>query len=511
MKKLNKLLSLFLLFGTLNVSAQQTVYDIISASEVHSTLKTAIDLAGLSTTLDDSTKAYTVFAPTDDAFSNLPDGTFTALVSDPTGDLADILLYHVLGDSVASTSLSNGMIVDAVNTDNTLKITVKSAGGVYINQAMVSIADLRASNGIVHVIDAVLLPTETVADIAIDNEFTTLVTAVAAAELLPTLTNPSGTFTVFAPTNDAFDALGSVVTDLLSDPTGDLANILLYHVLGDSVASTSLSNGMIVDAVNTDNTLKITVKSAGGVYINQAMVSIADLRASNGIVHVIDAVLLPTETVVDIAIDNEFTTLVTAVVAAELLPALTNPSGTYTVFAPTNDAFSELGGTFDELLLNPTDDLADILLYHVVGQKALSTDLVDNSKLPTLLMGDSLMVELTNGTFINNASVTLPNIETGNGVVHVINKVLLPSNITGLEKELVTETDFFPNPTTQYINLKSEDNLSFRIANQSGMVLKTGFISKGLNTVDVNDLDDGQYFLNLSSETNTQSIKFIKN
>ena len=376
MKKLNKLLSLFLLFGTLNVSAQQTVYDIISASEVHSTLKTAIDLAGLSTTLDDSTKAYTVFAPTDDAFSNLPDGTFTALVSDPTGDLADILLYHVLGDSVASTSLSNGMIVDAVNTDNTLKITVKSAGGVYINQAMVSIADLRASNGIVHVIDAVLLPTETV---------------------------------------------------------------------------------------------------------------------------------------VDIAIDNEFTTLVTAVVAAELLPALTNPSGTYTVFAPTNDAFSELGGTFDELLLNPTDDLADILLYHVVGQKALSTDLVDNSKLPTLLMGDSLMVELTNGTFINNASVTLPNIETGNGVVHVINKVLLPSNITGLEKELVTETDFFPNPTTQYINLKSEDNLSFRIANQSGMVLKTGFISKGLNTVDVNDLDDGQYFLNLSSETNTQSIKFIKN
>ncbi len=649
MKHFNHLLSLLLLLGTLSVSAQQTVYDAISESTAHTTLKAAIDAAELATTLDDETKAYTVFAPTNDAFAALgdvvsdllvdptgdladillyhvlgdsvastvltngmivdalntdntlkitvksaggvainqamvttadirtsngivhvidavllpnetvvdvaldnsnfstlvtavaaaellpaltnPAGTYTVfaptndafaalgdvvsdLLVDPTGDLADILLYHVLGDSVASTVLTNGMIVDALNTDNTLKITVKSAGGVAINQAMVTTADIRTSNGIVHVIDAVLLPNETVVDVALDNSnFSTLVTAVAAAELLPALTNPAGTYTVFAPTNDAFAALGDVVSDLLVDPTGDLADILLYHVLGDSVASTVLTNGMIVDALNTDNTLKITVKSAGGVAINQAMVTTADIRTSNGIVHVIDAVLLPNETVVDVALDNSnFSTLVTAVIAAELLPALTNPAGTYTVFAPTNDAFAELGSTVDDLLLDPTGDLANILLYHVLGTTVLAADLVDDSKVATLLVGDSVTVELTGGVFINNATVIDPNNETGNGVVHAINKVLLPGSITSVEDELIAGMDFYPNPTTNTINVTSDNkNLTYTITNTSGIIIKTGIIGTGNNSINIQAFKEGTYMMNLSSNNRTSSIKFVKN
>lgn len=374
MNYFNKFLLSLLLLGGISASAQQSVYDIISSSPVHTTLKTAIDLAGLSQTLDDNAQTFTVFAPTDDAFTKLPNGVLSALISDPSGQLTKILTYHVIGSKVSAASLQNGQLATPLNTANTLKITVKSSNEVFINQAQVVAADIDASNGVVHVIDAVLVPSKTVADAAIDNGFSTLVTAVSAAELLPALTNPFATYTVFAPTNAAFAALGSVVTDLLTDPTGDLANILLYHVLSDSVASTQLSNGLIVNAINTDNTLKITVKSAdGSVFINQAMVTTADIKTANGIVHVIDAVLLPTETVVDIALNNEnFSTLSAAIVATELVPALTNPAGTFTVFAPTNAAFEALGDVVNDLLTDPTGELANILLYHVVGSNRQS-------------------------------------------------------------------------------------------------------------------------------------------
>ncbi len=349
--------------------------------------------------------------------------------------------------------------------------------------------------------------------IAESNEHTTLKAAIDAAELATTLDDETKLYTVFAPTNDAFAALGDVVSDLLVDPTGDLADILLYHVLGDSVASTVLTNGMIVNALNTQNTLKITVKSAGGVAINQAMVTTADIRTSNGIVHVIDAVLLPTETVIDVALDNSnFSTLVTAVIAAELLPALTNPAGTFTIFAPTDDAFAELGTTVNDLLLDPTGDLENILLYHVLGTTVFAADLVDDARVATLLVGDSVTVELTGGVFINNATVIDPDNESGNGVVHAINKVLLPSSITSVEDELIAGMDFFPNPTTNAINVTSDNNnLTYSISNTSGVVLKTGVIETGNNLINVQELKVGTYLMNLSSNNRTSSVKFVKN
>ncbi|MEM7162001.1 MAG: fasciclin domain-containing protein [Bacteroidota bacterium] len=426
---MRKILFLFTILSAAALQAQ-TVVDVIVQSNDHETLETAVIAAELDDDLS-GTGPFTVFAPTDDAFDNLPSGVLDALLMDPTGDLADILLYHVLDANVPSTNVTNGLITDPLNSANSLKFTVNGNGDVFVNQAMVTITDVPATNGVVHVIDAVVLPAETVVDVAIDNGFTTLTAAVVAAELLPALTNPFAEYTVFAPTDDAFDNLPAGTLDaLLMDPTADLQDILLYHVIGSVVQSTDLSNGLLADPLNTANNLKITVTGNSEVFVNQAQVALPDVNADNGTVHVIDAVVLPSETVVDVAIDNGFSTLTTAVIEAELLPALTDPFAEFTVFAPTDDAFDALpAGTLDALLMDPTGDLQDILLYHVIGSEVASTDLSNGLIADPLNTANTLKVTVTGNSevFVNQAQVALPDVGADNGLVHVIDAVVLPS------------------------------------------------------------------------------------
>ncbi len=197
----------------------------------------------------------------------------------------------------------------------------------------------EADNGVVHVIDAVILPKSTVVDIIVGSpDHTTLEAAVIAAELADDLSG-EGPFTVFAPTDAAFDALPEgTVASLLEDPTGALAQILLYHVVGAKALSTDLSDGQMITTLNGDS---VTVKLMdGNVYIDDAMVTVTDLEADNGVVHVIDAVILPKSTVVDIIVGSpDHTILEAAVIAAELADDLSG-EGPFTVFAPTDAAFA---------------------------------------------------------------------------------------------------------------------------------------------------------------------------
>ncbi len=399
-----------------------TVVDVIVNSEDHTTLETAVVEAELDDDL--STEGpFTVFAPTDDAFAAL--GTVVDdLLADPTGELANILLYHVLGDKVMSTDLSDGMAATTL-LGKDIEVTI-SGSDVFINDAQVTVANIEAYNGVVHVIDAVLTPPTTVVDLIAESaDHTTLETAVVAAELDDDL-NKTGPFTVFAPTDDAFAALGTVVDDLLDDPTGELAKILLYHVVAGKAMSIDLNDGQVITTL-LDRDIEVTI-TGSDVFINDAQVTLADLEADNGVVHVIDAVLTPPRlTVVDIVVESEdHDTLESAVIAADLVETL-NGDGPFTVFAPTDDAFAALpDGLLDDLLADPTGDLTDILLYHVVAAKAMSTDLSDGQVIETVL-GKNITVTINNdGVFINDAQVTLADIETDNGVVHVIDAVLTP-------------------------------------------------------------------------------------
>ena len=274
---------------------------------------------------------------------------------------------------------------------------------------------------------------EDIVDIASGNpDFSILVAALQEAELVETLQG-EGPFTVFAPTDAAFTQLlsdlGVSASYLLGHP--QLAEILTYHVVAGKVMSTDLTDGMTPATVNGET---ITIDLDGGVKVNDANVTTADIEASNGVIHVIDKVLIPSDfelypTVVDIAVNNDgFSVLVAALQKAELVSALQG-EGPFTVFAPTDDAFTalltELGVSAEYLLNHP--QLAEILTYHVVSGKVMSGDLTDGMMAPTL-NGEEITVDLDGGVMINDSNVILADLEAGNGVVHVIDKVLIPSD-----------------------------------------------------------------------------------
>jgi uncharacterized surface protein with fasciclin (FAS1) repeats len=256
--------------------------------------------------LADTEGKFTVFAPTDAAFEALlNDLGITAADLLASEDLSDILLYHVINgaevNAAAATAIAGNTVVMGNDDEMALSLT---GSELFANLSGISTPNVDASNGIIHVIDTVLLPpedaetpTQTITELALGApDFTTLVAALQTAGLDSVLNDPSGDFTVFAPTNAAFDALladlGITAGDLLTNPA--LSDILLKHVVEGSVDSITAFtlNGADVPTLNPNGeTVKLEIDS-GELTVGGAPVDEFDIRATNGIIHVIDAVIL---------------------------------------------------------------------------------------------------------------------------------------------------------------------------------------------------------------------------
>ena len=357
------------------------------------------------------------------------------MTSNADTKLRNALLYHVLGAEVLSSDLSDGQTATTLFGQD-ITVSIDANGGVMINNANVAIADIQTLNGVVHVLDAVILPPNaTVADVVINSAVhETLEGAVIAADLAGTLSDLAGTFTVFAPTDDAFAALDPAVLNILtSNADTKLRNALLYHVLGAEVLSSDLSDGQTATTLFGQD-ITVTIDANGGVMINNANVAIADIQTLNGVVHVLDAVILPPNTTVaDVVINSAVhETLEGAVVAADLAGTLSDLAGTFTVFAPTDDAFAALDPAVLNILTSNADTkLRRALLYHVLGAEVLSSDLSDGQTATTLFDQDiTVTIDANGGVMINNANVAIADIQTLNGVVHVLDAVILPPNTT---------------------------------------------------------------------------------
>ncbi|MEO0901164.1 MAG: fasciclin domain-containing protein, partial [Bacteroidota bacterium] len=396
------------------------------------------------------TGPFTVFAPTNDAFTALLgslDG-FDSLDDFDTPEeralLATILQYHVVaGVAAASTDLTDGQVIETVQGEN---VTIIKNDDVFIGDATdtdaeVIIPNVGASNGIVHVIDKVLLPqeildalnppaSETLVDIVVATDALSLLEgAVIKAGLVDTL-NGDGPFTVFAPTNDAFvallDILGDDYASLDDFDTQEeidlLRNILLYHVIPAQVLEADLAEGEVATAFPENS---ISVIASGDTFVIgdasgvDANITDTDILASNGVAHTIDKVLLPQaaldfvaslqlKNIVEIAIEtDDLSILVDALIAANAgLVETLSGDGPFTVFAPTNQAFIDLldalGDDFNGLSDFDTqaelDLLVTILKYHVVvGTAAFSTDLFDGQEIETF-QGENVGINIKNGT-----------------------------------------------------------------------------------------------------------------
>ena len=477
-----------------------------SATGVHDSLVAALDKANLVATLQGD-GPFTVFAPTDQAFADAGIDLDSFNTDAEIAALTDILLYHVYSGAVYAADVTDGLTVAMVNGDD-LTFSVVDGTVSMGDGSTVTTADVVASNGVIHVIDKVLMPPADIFDIPTTAQGTgihdSLVAAVIQAELLTTLQG-DGPFTVFAPTDQAFADAGIDLAALDNeDGKAALTDILLYHVVSGSVASSAVTDGMTAAAVNGDD---LTFSVGEGVMVNDANVILADVMATNGIIHVIDKVLMPAPDIteedgdicynmathtlvagasfeecmaymyvedyemngqtftgcyntvshdlsmvtqevcesymwtpaVDIGMTAQATTihnsLVAAVVQAELLTTLQG-DGPFTVFAPTDDAFTAAG--IDLAALDNEEGkaaLTDILLYHVYSGSVAAADVTDGMT-ATMVNGDDATFTVGDGVMINDANVILADVMASNGIIHVIDKVLMPP------------ADIFDIPTT---------------------------------------------------------------
>jgi transforming growth factor-beta-induced protein len=278
--------------------------------------------------------------------------------------------------------------------------------------------------------DPVANTDQTITEYAVsDPNFSILVQALTKADLADVL-NGSGNFTVFAPTNSAFNALFATlgVSGIADLSAETLTPILLYHVLGTEKKAAMITSGYYATLSPAQgNFASMNISVSGGVFLDMdTKVITADVDVKNGVIHAIDKVLLP-PSVVDLALDNStFSILVQAVVKANLVETLST-AGPFTIFAPTNTAFETL---FAELGVAGVADLTSeqltpILLYHVVSGNVRSGDLSEGS---VETLNGPIEISLMPSPSINGETmIVATDVQATNGVVHVIDKVLLPA------------------------------------------------------------------------------------
>jgi transforming growth factor-beta-induced protein len=260
------------------------------AADGFKTLVAAVKAGGLVETLQGK-GPFTVFAPTDEAFAKLPKETLANLLKPQNKDqLVAILKYHVVPGRVMAKDVVK---LDSAKTANGESLTITAEDGkVMVDSAGVVKTDIACSNGVIHVIDSVLLPADIVETAAAADQFKTLVAAVKAAGLVETLQG-QGPFTVFAPTDEAFAKLpqGTIANLLKPENKEQLVSILTYHVVPGRVLAQDVVE---LDSAKTVNGASVEINADGGtVMVNSARVIKTDVLCGNGVIHVIDAVLLP--------------------------------------------------------------------------------------------------------------------------------------------------------------------------------------------------------------------------
>ncbi|MCS6774126.1 MAG: fasciclin domain-containing protein [Anaerolineae bacterium] len=434
------------------------IVDTALAAGSFNTLASAVQAAGLVETLKGE-GPFTVFAPNDDAFAKLDKATLDNLLKPENKDqLVAILTYHVVPGKLLAADVIKQTSLKTVQGE---EITVKVEGNdVFVNNAKVIATDVQASNGVIHVIDTVILPPslaqpqeKDIVDTAVAaGTFNTLVQAVQAAGLVETLKG-EGPFTVFAPTDEAFAALGKETLDNLLKPENKdtLVAILTYHVVPGKLLAADVVKLTLTNTVQGE---PISVQVVEGrVEINSARVLTADVAASNGVIHIIDEVLIPPslvnklgQDIVEVATGaGTFSTLLKAVEAAGLVETLKG-EGPFTVFAPTDEAFAALGKETLDNLLKPEnkEQLAAILSYHVVPRQLVAGEVIQLAAITDTaaatiktVQGELLLFSSKDGeVFVSGAKVITTDIRARNGMIHVIDKVILPPSVAG-DKDVV--------------------------------------------------------------------------
>ena len=274
----------------------KNIVQVASSNADFSILVQALDKAGLVSTLEGA-GPFTVFAPTNAAFNTLFTQLGVSGISELSAEaLRPILLNHVISGSVKAMDITTGYAETFNNSapgENKVKVFINKGSDVMIDGSKVVTADVMASNGVIHAIDKVILPSSVVSHAINNPNFSILVQAVVKAGLVEALSAP-GPFTIFAPTNDAFNALFAAlgVSGIDNLTAEQLTPILLYHVVSGNVLASQVSTGM-VPTLKAGSNISIVANTTGVKLNGSSNVVATDVQGTNGVIHAIDAVLIP--------------------------------------------------------------------------------------------------------------------------------------------------------------------------------------------------------------------------
>lgn len=421
----------------------KTIVD-LAVENGYSVLAAALTNAGLIDDLE-GVGPFTVFAPSDAAFNAA--GITVSNVGQIEG-LENILKYHVVSGKYLSGDLSTGeltMLSGATADIDAMALTVNDVN-------IVSPFDLEGSNGVIHTIDGVLMPPMNLVQTAIEAGYNVLAAGLVAAGLDDDL-QADGPFTVFAPTDAAFAAAGITadnvaMVDMLSD-------ILLYHVISGNITSADLSTGefeMLSGKYAAIDATALTIDNA-------SIISPFDVNATNGTIHTIDEVIIPAKNIVEAAVATPDLSILVSLLEKypAVVDALSDETGTFTVFAPTNAAFAELLGVIGQASADdiPEDVLLSILQYHVLASEVYAENLSDGLTATTLNMEDIMVAADGNSFTISGAAINTADVMTSNGVVHIMDNVLVPPSSAMFVNTIVEPAYFNKNFTTLVAAVKA--------------------------------------------------------
>lgn len=411
----------------------QNLVERLAGLDQYSTLVTAVTEAGLVDALSEIDQA-TIFAPTNEAFAKIPAESLSALLADKEA-LGNLLTYHVVAGRLSSYRLGNQTLT-ALN-EGTLEISRTRhrsfwwfSSTIKVNDSTVIKANLRAKNGIIHGIDTVLDPSfeppQSILDIAAgDENFSTLATLLQEAGLDRALDSDRLELTVFAPTNEAFEKLPAEVLEAVRNDPKLLGFVLRNHIVRGSVKSSDLETGEVRSVARTN--LDVVVGD-DAITVGPATVVAADIMASNGVVHVINEVLVPetVETLIGVVESrDELATFKTVLELTGYGPFFDRKPSywNWTFFAPSNDAFNAIPADALSALIEDKRALRGVLRRHIAFGKITSADLADGAEVRTL--GNRLAVQIgEGGVTFNGAPLVEADLEASNGVIHIIGGVL---------------------------------------------------------------------------------------
>jgi transforming growth factor-beta-induced protein len=407
----------------------------------------AADAAGMMPSMQGQ-EALTFLAPSDAAMADMADEMAELMQPANREQLTEFMKAHMVPSKMLAEQMSAAATTGSGTVTNLLGETLSLAtdnGKLTINGAAVEKANVTASNGVLHVFSAPIWRPSVFGIVRAVPQLDTLEAAIRAAGLQDVLRKHESRYTLFAPTNRAFEQLLrdlNLTAEQLLQNKPLLTQVLTYHVLAtrvfsfqiqdDSIAATVQGQSIRFDTRGPRFFPSVTLTDAQN---RQSQVVFPNLAARNGVVHLIDRVILPqSQNLVELAVANpQFSILVEAVAAAGLVETLSG-AGPFTVFAPTNDAFAALLGELrlskEELLANKPL-LTAVLTYHVLPARVLAGDIRDNST-PTTVQGQAIRLDTDGGKVVitdasgRQSNVVATNVQASNGVIHVIDKVILP-------------------------------------------------------------------------------------